>query len=76
MIELDECYLDITHDDFNEPQNEHYKEYSNILHKWANNVYSKITEHIYLTKYSNYYFYCEFFEQIYILCLLLNIIID
>lgn len=24
----------------------------------------------------SYYFYCEFFEQIYILCLLLNIIID
>ena len=33
MIELDECYLDITHDDFNEPQNEHYKKYSNILHE-------------------------------------------
>ena len=48
-------YWNITHDDFNEPQNEHYKEYSNILHEWANNVYSKITEHIYLTKYSNYY---------------------
>lgn len=48
-------YWNIIRDDFKEPHNNNYKKYSNILHEWVKNTYSKITEHIYLKNYSDYY---------------------